>query len=241
MNVAFDFRGQNFLVTGASSGIGRGTAKELLAAGAKVLGMARHFPEEDELAAAYPDLWVPMRVDVTDFSALAEAVDAFAEKHGKLHGSVHSAGAAALLPINVWNHERAKAIMDVNLWAAEALMKLLWKRKYHEPGFSHVFISSVSARRGQKGLSVYGASKAALESLVRTAARELAGKGQRVNSVCLGWIETGMTKDADNEVPPSPLGEGRVEDASGMILYLLSDRARWITGANFVIDGGYLS
>ena len=241
MNVTFDFQGQNFLVTGASSGIGRETARELLESGATVLGIARHFPEPDELAEKYPDSWVPMKVDVTDFSSMKNAVEVFTENHGKLHGCVHSAGMAVLLPVNVWNHEQAKKVMDVNLWAGEALLKLLWKRKYHEAGFSHVFISSVSAKKGQKGLSIYAASKAALESLVKTASQELAVKGQRVNSVCLGWIETGMTHDVENDVPVAPLGSGRTEDAAGMILYLLSDRARWITGANFVIDGGYLA
>ena len=241
MNVTFDFHGRNFLVTGASSGIGRETARELLEAGAAVLGMARHFPESDELSEEYPDRWVPMKVDVTDFSAVEKAVDTFATEYGKLSGCVHSAGMAVLLPVNVWNHEQAKRVMDVNLWAGEALLKLLWKRKYHETGCAHVFISSVSARKGQKGLSIYAASKAAIESLVRTAAQELAAKGQRVNSVCLGWIETGMTRDTENDVPPSPLGIGQTGDAAGMILYLLSDRARWITGSNFVIDGGYLA
>ncbi len=241
MNVTFDFSGQNLLVTGASSGIGRETARELLEAGATVMGIARHFPESDELTEEYPGRWVPMKADVTDLATVEEVVTAFVAKHGKLSGCVHSAGMAVLLPVNVWDHEQAKRVMDVNLWAGEALLKLLWKRKYHEVGFSHVFISSVSAQKGQKGLSIYAASKAAVESLVRTAAQELAVKGQRVNSVCLGWIETGMTRDTENDVPPSPLGSGRTEDAVGMILYLLSDRARWITGANFIIDGGYLA
>ena len=75
---------------------------------------------------------------------------------------------------------------------------------------------------------------------MRTAAPELATRGQRVNSVCLGWLKTNMTKDEEYVVPDIPLGNGSTEDAAGMILYLLSDRARWITGANFVVDGGFL-
>ena len=241
MYVTFDFGGQNFLVTGASSGIGRATAKELLASGATVLGLARHFPAADELAA-YADRWQPRSVDVTDYAALSQAVDDFATGCGKFSGSVHAAGTAVLTPVNVWNHEQARAVTEVNVWAAGSLLKLMWKRKYHTDNFSHVFISSVSAHRGQKGLGVYGAGKAALEALVRTAAQELSGKGQRVNSVCLGWIEhTGMTRDAETVVPTAPLGGGTVADAAGIILFLLSDRARWITGANLVADGGYLS
>lgn len=241
MNVTFNFSGQNFLVTGASSGIGRATAKELLSAGATVLGLARHFPQDDEFAV-YGDRWHPRCADVTDFAALSQAVDDFAVNHGKFSGSVHAAGTAVLTPVNVWNSEQAGAVTEVNVWSAGSLLKLMWKRKYHTDNFSHVFISSVSAHRGQKGLGAYAAGKAALEALVRTAAQELAGKGQRVNSVCLGWIErTGMTQDAETVVPTAPLGGGTTEDAAGIILFLLSDRARWITGANLVADGGYLS
>ncbi len=241
MNVRFDFNHQNFLVTGASSGIGRETARELLQAGANVMGMARHFPENDELAIDYEEQWVPVPADVTHFDELESHISCFVEKYGKFSGCVHSAGMAMLLPINVWNYEASKKIMDINLWAAEALLKLFWKRKYREEHMSHVFISSVSAHSGQKGLSGYAASKAALEALVRTAAREL-GPKCNVNSVCLGWIDTNMTKLSYAESMEVPMGtDGTVVDAANMILYLLSDNAHWITGSNFVVDGGYLS
>ena len=240
MNVTFDFRGQAFLVTGASSGIGRETARELLAAGATVLGMARHFPEGDELAKEFPERWVPKCVDVTHFDELEQGIADFVAEHGKINGCVHSAGMVTMLPVSVWNPETAHKLMDLNLWAASALLKILWKKKYRQDGLAHVFISTVSVHRAQKSLSIYAASKAGIEALVRTAAPELATRGQRVNSVCLGWIKTNMTKDGEYEVPKFPLGDGSTEDAAGMILYLLSDRARWITGANFVVDGGFL-
>lgn len=240
MNVTFDFKHQNFLITGASSGIGRETAKELLQAGGTVLGMARHFPKDDELVKAFPDRWVPMITDVTQFDMLEQSIENFVEQYGKLNGCVHSAGMAMLLPINVWNHEISTKMMDVNLWAGEALLKIFWKEKYRNGCMAHVFISSISAHSGQKGLSSYAASKAGLEAVVRTAAKEMAGRGN-VNSVCLGWIETKMTRSSESQELSSVIGNGTEEDAAGMILYLLSNRAQWITGANFVVDGGYLA
>lgn len=241
MNVKFNFRGQLFLVTGASSGIGRETARELLAAGAIVLGLARHFPNPDELAMEYPEQWFPRCVDVTKFDEMEQIIAKFTEEHGKLNGCLHSAGIVAMIPVNVWNLDIAHNMMDLNLWTAAALLKIFWKKKYRQEGFAHVLISTISVHKAQKSLSIYAATKAGVEALVRTASQEIATRGQRINSVCLGWIETNMTKDSEYEVPKFPLGRGSTEDAAGMILYLLSDRARWITGANFVIDGGFLA
>lgn len=242
MNVKYDFQEQNFVVTGASSGIGQETARELLQAGARVLGLARHFDACTALAEEFPHTWMPVETDITDSDAAVRAIEAFTSRYGKVHGCVHSAGISTLQPINVWTVDKAREIMELNLWAGESMLKLLLKRKYRAEQLSHVFISSISAHEGQKGMSAYSTSKGAVEVLVRCAAQELAAKGQRVNSVCLGWIAgTRMTSDVDNTVPEAPLGNGEPADAAGMILFLLSDRARWITGANFVLDGGYLA
>lgn len=243
MEVTFDFTNQNFVVTGASSGLGKEITLELLSAGANVLGLARHMTKASADFGNTSGNLMPVDADVMDESALDAAIAGFVKSYGPIAGCVHSAGMASLLPIKVWNLERARETMDVNLWAGMSLLKLVSKKKYSAGEASHVYISSVSAKRGQKGLSVYSATKGALESMVRCAALELSAKKQRVNSVCFGWIDTPLTSTAgaDSKMEEVPLGTGTPADAAGLVLFLLSDRARWITGSNFVMDGGYLA
>ena len=235
MNVEFNFSGQNFLVTGASSGIGREVALELLESGAKVLGVARHFT--DDGLEKFGQAWQPRILDVTQFDAAEKIVAEFAAEHGKLSGVVHSAGAAAILPVNVWDFDAASKLMDVNFFAVANLVKIFCRKKFRAESFAQVLVSSVSAHKTQKSLASYAATKSAAETYIRTAALELASKNMRLNSVTLGFISgTRMTTETDNENPPSPL---RTKDAAGMILFLLSDRAKFITGANFVVDAGF--
>ena len=241
MDVKFNLSGKNFVVTGASSGIGYQTTVELLESGAKVLAIARHMSNCQSLKERFAEQIYIADVDVNDQGLLCKAIEGFVEWAGKIDGSVHCAGLAKMLPLNVWNLNSAQEMMRVNLWSGMALLKLLARKKYSNQGASYVYISSVSAHKGQKGMSIYSATKAALEASVRCLAQELASKMYRVNSVCLGWVETNMTKDVDNIPPQTLLGTGQPEDAAGIILFLLSSRAKWITGSNFVVDGGYLS
>lgn len=249
-NIEFDFSGKRFLVVGASSGIGAAVTSALLSAGAVVLGLSRHMQAGREKLLEICDgetaqeRLITADADATKGTAVEDAVAAFVQKQGQLDGLVYCAGQASLAPLRVWSRQQYQETFDVNLWGAMAALKTVSKKKYSSPGASHVFLSSVSARRGQAGLAAYGASKAALESLVRTAAVELAAKGQRVNSLCLGWVETPMTQEAQCLGAGgivAPLGMGKPEDAAGMILYLLSDAARWMTGASLIVDGGYLA
>ena len=236
----FDFSGQGFIVTGASSGIGHETARMLLASGANVLGLARHMTERQGELAAFGERFVPRDVDVTEDGALSSAIEEFVADRGPVSGSVHGAGMAALLPLRVWQRQELERMMTVNLWAGMSLLKLASHKKRSLPGASHVFLSSVSAHRGQPGLGIYAATKGALEAMVRTACLELTPRRQRVNSICLGWVDTPMTKESGSAGVEAPLGVGEPKDAASLALYLLSDSARWVTGANFVVDGGYL-
>lgn len=243
-NVRFDFSGQFFLVTGVSSGIGAEVAAELLQAGAVVLGIARHTALAVQRFRSFGERFVPAELDVTDTKAMESALQGFCAAHGRLSGFVHCAGMTELMPLRVWRTEPARQIMEVNLWAGVELLKLASRKRYVMPAASHVFVSSVSAQRGQMALAAYSASKGALEAMVRCVSLELAGRQQRVNSVCLGWIEgTRMTTEklAGSSFAAPPLGQGVPADAAGAVLFLLSDRTRWMTGTNLVMDGGYLA
>lgn len=240
--ISFDFSERRFLVTGASSGIGYETAQELLQNGATVLCLSRHISTKKEAFAQFGERFAYADVDVTDTDAVNQALLKFTAQYGLLNGTVQAAGLTQMMPLQVWNCQRARQLMDLNLWACIGLLQAASKKKVAAPGASHVLISSVSAHRGQLGLLDYGASKAALEAAMRSAAIELARKKQRVNCVCLGWVEhTGMTESAETKVEAAPLRAGKTEDAAAAIQFLLSKGSDWITGTSLLADGGFLA
>ncbi|SDF28243.1 SDR family NAD(P)-dependent oxidoreductase [Sporomusa acidovorans] len=244
MNVLFDFSNKRYVVTGASSGIGRKVAEELAAAGAELLVIARRLPELETLQTEYPRQVTVAAVDVTDFTAVEQHIARFVLNKGQIDGSVHAAGILFFTPLRAFNFAQARQMMDVSYWAGVNLLQLVTKKKFAASKTSHVQFSSVSAYRGQKGLSAYSATKAAMQAGIRAIAQEIADKGHRVNTISPGLIGTTMTEGTlqeDKLADEYLLGTGKTEDVVGMVLFLLSDRANWITGADYVVDGGYLA
>lgn len=245
--VSFDFSGERFVVTGASSGMGRQITVELVEAGATVLAIARREERLAELSQKYPGKIVPGVLDVCDTEKFSETVNSFVGEHGKLHGAVHAAGIFGNTPLRAYDETMARKIMDVSFWSGIRLMQLVNKKKFSEEGCSSVLFSSVAAAIGEKSNFAYSAAKIALQAAVRSLAKEIYTRKNRINTVSPGWVHTEMTKHEEEQSSVLPkfidwhlLGTGEPEDVSGVVLFLLSDRARWITGADFVVDGGYL-
>ena len=245
--VAFDFTDENYVVTGATSGMGREVALELAAAGAKVLAIGRNAENLNQVKEAFPDNIYPVQLDVCDSVALEEAIKAFTIEHGKLQGAVHAAGIYELTPIKNYDIDIAKKIMDISFWAGMDLLHLVTKTKYGVNGTSTVLFSSANAFSHARGMFAYSATKAAVNSGLQSAAKEICAKKHRVNSIVPGWVRTPMTVKAeelsatDAIASRELLGVGTPQDVIGMVLFLLSDRARWITGSTVVVDGGYLA
>lgn len=249
-SVSFDFAGDCYLVTGASSGMGRDVALALVRAGATVLAVARREEKLQELqqeAAGFSGELVPAPCDVCDGEALEKHISAFTEKYGRLSGTVHAAGIAVFTPVTMYNARKAHNMMETTFWAGMNLLQLATGAAYAEEKTSHVFFSSADAICCEKGKFAYAAAKAAVNAGVRAAAKELGARGHRVNAVMPGWVETDMTTApmtaalADQEAIASKeiLGTGKPEDVTGMVLFLLSGAASWITGACLAVDGGY--
>ena len=247
--VTFDFTGKNFVVVGASSGMGRQTAIELAAAGAHVLAIARN--EERLLAVQdmYPHLIETAQIDVTAASdeQWADAVGMFVERHGKIHGAVYTAGTTGTTSLRFHDGADAKNIMETGFWGAMKSLEVTTKKKYSHEGASYVVFSSVAAYRGGRGMLVYSGTKAAVQAAVHSVAREISERGQRINSISPGWVETEMTNNYLEHMGQSAqgvsngcLGKGKPQDVTGMVLFLLSDRAQWITGVDFIVDGGFM-
>ena len=186
-------------------------------------------------------------VDVCDRMALEQGVKDFVSAHGKLTGSVHAAGIAGLTPIQSYDRELAHNIMETSFWAGMDFLQLVSKKKYSVDGASHLLFSSVYSVYSAKGMFAYNAAKAALNSAVRTAAQEICRRHQRVNCLMPGWVSSPLTaaiapnSDMDGILSHELLGEGKPQDVTGMVLFLLSDSAAWITGSAFAVDGGFLA
>lgn len=250
MNVKFDFRNSNILVTGASSGIGKKITVDLAEAGANVFAVARREQELNELKNMYSNI-IPIACDVTDYELINNKIKNIINLYGKIDGFVGCAGISELMLLRVMDLNRAKNVMEVNFWANINLLSMISKRKFSKDGASFILISSIAAHKGEKGEFIYSATKAALNIVVRSLAKEFSLRKQRINTISFGWIkDTNITCSAEESftdnifrklIDTYPLGLGSKEDASSMCLFLLSNGTKWITGTDFLVDGGHLA
>lgn len=243
--VTYDFSGENFIVTGASSGIGKQVALELSESGACVLAVGRNPERLEALRIEQPGRIFTASLDVCDDSALEGAISGFVDAHGKLSGGVHAAGINAVTPLRSYDRQTARNIMNVSFWAGIHLLQLVTRSKYGNPGTSTVLFSSIYSLSPAKGMFAYSAAKSAVNTAVKCAAKEIAAKHHRVNSIIPGWVITGMTEEFEHSgeiesvLSKNLLGPGKPENVSKMVLFLLSSAASWITGSNIVVDGGF--
>ncbi len=245
--VSFLLKEKNYIVTGASSGIGRQIALEIAHAGGRVLAVGRDKERLDKTASYYPNQIVSARTDVRDYQAVEGYIQDFTKTYGKFNGAVHAAGSLLITPLRTYQEAEARELVDVSFWSGIKLIQLASRKAYAEPESSYVFLSSVCAYKGEAAQFALNAAKAALQVSARTLAKEICRQGSRINTISPGLILTGLTEHDFDERGISEgikekhlLGLGHVEDVSGLTLYLLSNRARWITGQDFVVDGGYL-
>lgn len=246
--VSYNFSGKNYVVTGASSGIGRQIAAELAESGANVLAVARREQPLQALAETYKDRLMPGVADVSDIVRVEEAVGEFTRRYGKIHGCVYAAAFNAITSLKGFDESQARNIMEISFWSAVSVMRLLTKRKYANLGSSYVFLSSTNAYIAPRGMFAYSGAKAAIQVAMRSIAKEIADRSHRVNTISPGWIKnTEMTEGMKDLMCKETisqgylLGLGEVEDVSGIALFLLSNRSKWITGTDVVVDGGYLA
>lgn len=242
MNDRFSVAGKSVLVTGASSGIGRTIATMLAAMGAGVTIVGRN---ADRLQETFSSLKGNGHEMVVADLTQKEDVQRLAQR--TFSGVVFNAGIVEYLPVRFITAEKIAKIFDTNFNSTVLLCQQLLKNKLVAKGGSLVFISSISSVLGVPGTALYASSKAAVTAFAKVVAAEVAGQGIRSNSICPGIILTPMTENAktatsEKEVSEAeksyPLGYGTTEDVAGVVIFLLSDASRWMTGSELILDGG---
>lgn len=233
-------------VTGASSGIGRAVAVELSKSGPLLLhGRNLRKLEETRSLCQAGDHVIWTR-DLGDVDTLQNDFERFVRERGLcISKFVHCAGMVFLTAVKTIDLAAYRRIMDVNATSAILLTASLMKRKVAGATMkSIVFISSITATQAPRSASLYGASKGILNAFARASAVELAPK-VRINTVCPASVHTEMAGALfSNPVAVTsmnrriPLGTGKPEDVAGVVAFLLSDAARWMTGSQVMVDGG---
>jgi 3-oxoacyl-[acyl-carrier protein] reductase len=234
-------------INGGSRGIGAATARRLAADGATVaIGYHASAIAAEALVAditARGGQAFAIKADASDAAALTRAIDTVAERHGRLDILVNSAGVLLLGPIDQLTLEDFDRTVAVNVRAVFVAAKAA--AVHMREGGRIINISSTNAGRMPfAGGAVYAMSKSALTGLAKGLARDLGPRGITVNNVNPGPVDTDMNP-ADSDFATSLHGlmalprHGRADEVAGMVAYLASDEAGFVTGADLLIDGGF--
>jgi NAD(P)-dependent dehydrogenase (short-subunit alcohol dehydrogenase family) len=251
MSGGLDFTGKVAVVTGAASGIGRATVRAFAAQGAAVVAADRDAGVHETIAGL--DDALAVKIDAADESDVQKLVETACEQFGGIDifyaNAGISGGTAGIFDADVtlWAE-----VLRVNLIGPALAIKHAAPRIVERGGGAILCTASVAGLRSGAGGTPYSASKAGVINLVQTAAQQLATSGVRVNAICPGLIETGMTQRAFDHAreqgKEEKLGQlnplrraGRPEEIAQVALFLASDAASYVNGQAIAVDGGLSS
>jgi 3-oxoacyl-[acyl-carrier protein] reductase len=240
---------RNVIVTGGSRGLGLGIARKLTTAGYRVIAVARKQNSELEAAIQEADVANPgsfhfVPFDLAEIEGIPDLVKTLRKDFGPIYGLVNNAGMSfdgtlALMPTS-----QIEQLVRVNTLSPMVLTKYVVRLMMADGAGRIVNMASITAFTGYSGLSVYGATKASIVGFSRSMAREVGRIGVNVNSVAPGFIETDMTRDLKDEQRQqierrSALKRlANIEDVANAVEFLLSDKAKNITGTVITVDAG---
>lgn len=251
MKKIIDLSEKRILVTGASNGIGAQVCRLISSLGAKVIMVARQEIKMKEIMQHLTGTGhAYYAFDLTEIESIEDLLKKIVKENGKLDGIVHCAGKSFTRPLKQVKFSLLHETMLINFYAFFELVRVYSSKKINNGLGSVVVMSSSAAVRGDKAMSGYAASKAAIEGAIKPLAKELSDKNIRINAVRAGMIRTAMFDSFSEKYDESAikalldkqyLGIIETEDVADAIAYLLSDAAKFITGTSLVIDGGFLS
>ena len=246
----FKLKGKTALITGGGSGIGAACAKLFAKTGAKVVIVGRNVRKLENIKKEIDrdgGICEMLSYDLSGEQACREVIEKCVEKMGGLHILVNNAGSSG----TAWSLEEEfdtelyERTMHIDLDSIVYLIKYAYPELSKEHG-SIINISSIAAYRGT-GHVAYTAAKGAIRSMNNVLARKFGTLGIRINTIYPGMIETDMTREAvqtdafrKRQIEQTPAGRiGRPEDIANCALYLASEASGFVTGQDFIIDGGY--
>jgi NAD(P)-dependent dehydrogenase (short-subunit alcohol dehydrogenase family) len=245
------FNGKFFLITGASSGIGKATVEILANYGARLVLCGRDKSKLEDLLVNISDNNHILSDNVlNDMDNSDDWLRSITKEHGNLDGIFHCAGIELIRPIRMTRQSHVNQIFSSSIFAALGIGRAVASGGVLKDGGSLVFMSSVASLSGQAGMTVYSAAKSAIDGLTRSLAVELSSKKIRVNSIVSGAVRTPMhdritraSGEHATEVYDANhlLGFGEAVDVAQAAIFLMSPESKWITGTSLVVDGGYLA
>lgn len=253
MRNPLDLTDRRILVTGASvdSDIGRTLCVTLADLGARLVLAGRRAAALDETRALLtePERHAISPFDLTDLDNIPGWMKELAEAGGSFAGLVHSASVQGYSVLRQVNRAQFDRYFTLNVGAALMLARGFQQKGVHAPdGGAIVYVGSVAGLKGQKGRSLYAASKAALVAVARSLALELADRKIRVNVLAPAVVMGAKAEQQFAMLPPEqnaalaaahPLGYGTPQDVADAVAYLLADTGRWVSGATLPLDGGF--
>lgn len=236
------------IVTGGSRGLGAGIVESYLASGDRVAACARSVtPEVERWRAEHPDHFLFVTADLSSSADAKTFVDAVVERWDHVDVLINNAGVARDGILAMSSDEDIDVVVDLNIKGTLYMSRLVSRRMLARRSGSIVNISSIVGRSGYRGLGVYSATKAALDGLTRSMARELGSRGITVNGIAPGYLRTEMSHGLDEgqmgqierRTPAGRLGEP--VDVARVCQFLTDPAGSYLTGQVIVVDGGLTS
>jgi 3-oxoacyl-[acyl-carrier protein] reductase len=240
---------KNVIVTGGSRGLGLGIARKLAAAGYRVIAIARG--ESEQLTCAMREGKSPEQgsvvfkaFDLENFSSIHALVKELRKEFGSIHGLVNNAGLGTSGILATMHDSQIERLVRLNTLSPIMLTKYVVRAMMADGGGRIVNVASIVAFTGYSGISVYSATKASIIGFTKSLAREVGPLGINVNAVAPGFLDTEMTESLTGQqreqiARRSALHHlAEIDDVANAVEYLLSDKAKNITGTVLTVDAG---
>ncbi|WP_428485832.1 SDR family NAD(P)-dependent oxidoreductase [Rhodopila sp.] len=234
----------NIVVTGGTRGIGLAVCRMLAAEGYRVIPIGRSPMAETEMLGAQPEFPSLVTWDLSDIGSLGKLAATIRENFGPVYGLVNNAGIGTSGILSTMTDRDLARIVQLNVLSPLTLSKYLVRSMMAARAGRIVNMSSIVASTGYPGLTAYSATKAALEGMTRSLAREVGSLGITVNAVAPGFVETGLTSELNEKQREQIKRRSAlqrmvtVNDVAAAVAFLISEKAANITGTVLTVDAG---